>query len=84
MAAFRIDVDTELSRKQRRRLQAAALRWHIQLDPKLTEVGPWRQDWGVQYECRASTEAEARARFTAALGEDLGERIIITRIGAVA
>lgn len=84
MATFRIDVDTGLSRKQRRRLQPAALRWRIQLDPKVAEVGPWRQDWGVQYECAAASEHEARARFTEALGEDLGERIVITQKVAVA
>jgi hypothetical protein len=49
----------------------------------VTEVGPWRQDWGVQYECAAATEAEARARFTEALGEDLGEQIILSRKAAV-
>jgi glycine/D-amino acid oxidase-like deaminating enzyme len=73
---FRIDVDTQLSRRQRRRLQLAAFRWRMQMDSKQTEA-PWRQDWGVQYECDAASEAEARARVAAALGEDLGERLIV-------
>ena len=74
---FRIDVDTQLSRRQRRRLQLAAFRWRMQMDPKSTEA-PWRWDWGVQYECEAASEIEARARVAGALGEDLGELLIVT------
>lgn len=78
MATFRIDIDTELNRRQRRRLQLAAFRWRMQMDPRKIEA-PWRYDWGVQYECDASSGAEARARVVGALGEDLGDRLIVTR-----
>ncbi len=46
------------------------------MDSKQIEA-PWRRDWGVQYECEAASEAEARARVVGALGEDLGERLIV-------
>ncbi len=49
------------------------------MDSKKIEA-PWRQDWGVQYECKAASEAEARARVAGALGEDLGDRLIVTRM----
>jgi len=75
---FRIDVDTKLSRRQRRRLQEAAFRWRMQMDSKKIEA-PWRQDWGVQYECEAASEAAARERVVGALGEDLGDRLIVTQ-----
>lgn len=78
VARFRIDVDVKLSRRQRRRLQQAAFRWRMQIDPKRTEA-PWRRDWGVQYECEAGSEAEARGRVAGALGEDLGDVLIVTR-----
>lgn len=47
------------------------------MDPKPIEA-PWRGDWGVQYECDAASEEEARARVARALGEDLGDRLIVT------
>ena len=78
VARFRIDVDTKLSRRQRRRLQQAAFRWRMQMDSKQTEA-PWRRDWGVQYECEAASEGEARGRVAGALGEDLGDCLIVTR-----
>lgn len=43
---------------------------------KQTEA-PWRRAWGVQYKCEAASEAEARAHVVGALGEDLGERLIV-------
>lgn len=79
MPTFRIDVDTKLTRKQRRLLQIAAFRWRLQIDERSAEVGPWRQDWGVQYECPAENETEARARVAATLGQDLGDHLIVTR-----
>ncbi len=78
MTTFQLDIDTELTRRQRRRLQLAAFRWRMQMDSKKIEA-PWRYDWGVQYACDAASEAEARARVIEALGEDLGDRLIVTR-----
>ena len=48
------------------------------MDSKKIEA-PWRHDWGMQYVCDAGSEAEAKARVVEALGEDLGDRLIVTR-----
>jgi hypothetical protein len=74
---FQIEIDKELTRKQWKGIQRAGFRWRVQLGPRKTEPGPWKQDWGIQYECLAASEAEARARVAEALGEDLGELLII-------
>ena len=78
MNTYRIEIDTELDRRQRGRLQRAAFRWRVQIGAKRDETGPWKQDWGLLYECPAASEAEARARVTEALGEDLGDHLICT------
>jgi hypothetical protein len=74
---FQIEIDKELTRKQRKGIQRAAFRWRMQLSPRKAEPGPWKQDWGILYECPAASEAEARSQVVEALGADLGDHLII-------
>jgi hypothetical protein len=80
VAVFRVVIDQELEREQHGRLQKAAFRWRVQLGLRRNESGPWKQDWGVQYEVPGTSETDARARVVEVLGADLGNRLIITPV----